>query len=97
MAILDNVKNSLGISHSKKDGEITGVIAAAQQELRAAGVGAIDTADSLTEVAILLYVRAWFNYQGEGERYQKAFERLRDTMALSGLYAPTEEADPDGT
>lgn len=86
MAILDNVKNSLGISNSKKDEEITSAIQAAKLELTRVGVEVVDDSNALTSTAIKLWCRSWFNYQGEAERYMAAFEKLRDAMSMSGMF-----------
>ena len=60
--------------------------ASAAQELRMHGVRAIDEEDPLTAQALKFYCRGFFNFQGDGERYMKAFEHLADSMALSGDY-----------
>lgn len=83
--LLEAVKLSLGIKHSKKDEDITAAITAAMRELNISGVYTIEE-DDLTMQAIKLYCRYWYNYQGEGERYRKHFEALRDTMAFCHEY-----------
>lgn len=85
-AILASVKLDLGISNTVKDSVIQDSIASAKQELRMHGVRAIDEEDPLTAQALKFYCRGFFNFQGDGERYMKAFEHLADSMALSGDY-----------
>lgn len=86
MALLDDVKTSLGISHSKLDADITLAISACKKDLAMAGVSVIYESDALTEQAVKLYCRAWYNYQGAGERYSTAYTALKNSMALCGDY-----------
>lgn len=85
MTLLDAVKKDLGISHSKKDKDIDEAIKAACMDLTIAGVKA-KKSDPLVRQAIKLYCRAWYNYQGLSERWQEAYEALRQSMALSGKH-----------
>lgn len=86
MAILDDVKTSLRISHNKLDGEITEVINACKLDLSIAGVSNVTDTDALTVQAIKMYARGWFNYQGNADRYQAAYVALKQSMALCGDY-----------
>lgn len=92
--ILSDVKLALGISHGKKDKEITGTIASAKREMLMAGVANIDEADAYTITVITTYCKAMYNYQGEGERYGKLFEMQLAGMSMNSKY--NTEAD-DGT
>lgn len=92
MAILADVKTNLRISHSSLDDEITSEIAACKQDLSMAGVVVIDDTDELTAVAIKLYCRGMHDYNGLGERYTAAYNRLKNAMALSGDYNTEETA-----
>lgn len=93
MAILDEIKTSLRISHNKLDDEITGVINACKLDLGVAGVANVKDTDALTVQAIKMYARGWFNYQGNADRYQAAYVALKQSMALCGDY---NEAAADG-
>ena len=42
--------------------------------------------DALIGKALELYSKAQEDYQGKGEKYQKAYESLRDSLALCGDY-----------
>ena len=86
MALLENVKLSLGISHSKLDSDISTAIAAAKLDLSTAGVNKVEDADPLVEQAVKLYCRTWYNYQGMSERWEKAYAGLKNSMALCGDY-----------
>ena len=82
MAILDDVKGSLGISNTSKDADITRTIDSAKQAMKMQGVQIIDETDPHTEQCIILYCRAWYNFQGDGERYSAQFERMANALAL---------------
>ena len=86
MPILSDIKTSLHITNSANDADIADVISACKLDLKKAGVITISEIDALTKQAIKLYCRGYFNYQGEGERWQKAYDGLRDSMALCGDY-----------
>lgn len=87
MAILEAVKLSLGKSGTSRDTDIISTIEAAKHDLRMRGVQLIIDTDPVTERAIIQYCRAWYNFQGEGERYQKAYESMSNAMALDADYA----------
>lgn len=95
MAILDEVKLDLRISHSKLDTDITAQIETAKQKLAVAGVEVIEEYDALTVTAIKTWCRAWYNFQGRGKEYEALFYDQRDTMAMSGLYKPELEEPED--
>lgn len=86
MATLDDVKKSLKITNTANDGDISDVIDACKIDLTLAGIAVVSEADALTKQAVKLYARGYFNYQGEGERWQKAYSALKDSMALCGDY-----------
>jgi len=86
MRILDDVKTALGISSNDRDAEIKGVILAGIQQMSMMGVQTIDERDPLTNLAIQMYCKANFNYQGDAERWQSAFERTVNGMAKACEY-----------
>lgn len=86
MAILEEVKKSLGISSASRDEDIKRTIAAAKKDMWRRGVKVIDFADALTVQAVILYCRAWYNFQGDGERYMKAYADAADAMAMEIVY-----------
>lgn len=97
MAILDEVKLDLRISHSKLDADITAQINTAKKKMAVAGVEIIAENDDLAVTAIKTWCRAWYNFQGRGKEYEALFYDQRDTMAMSGLYKmqPEEEGNED--
>lgn len=86
MAILDEIKTSLRITHTLLDSEITSEIAACKTDLQMAGVITVDETDALTVRAITLYCRGMHDYAGKGDRHTEAYEKLKISMALSGFY-----------
>lgn len=86
MAILDDVKKNLKITNAANDADISDTIEACKIDLSIGGVMVVVETDALTKQAIKLYARSHYNYQGEGERWQKAYSALKDSMALCGDY-----------
>lgn len=87
--MLNTVKQDLRIKHALLDTEIQLNIDACETDLRLAGVNVVSEQDALTQKAILLYCRWQFNFENAAERYQKAYESLKITMALAGDYTCT--------
>ena len=93
--MLDKVKLALRITASAFDDEITDLIASAKADLRLVGIKipkgkkgspAQAVGDPLIERAIILYAKAEFNYNGDGERYRKAYDYLKCSLSLAGDY-----------
>ena len=84
MAIIDTVKLHLRLSDSTYDAEITSLVAGAKAELEAAGAASpVDETDSLVERAIIIYSKMHFGLSGNRlEKYSRAFELLKSTIAL---------------
>lgn len=91
-ALIDKVKGSMRILSKSAviENDINGSIEACKRELSIAGVQNIDEADSLITKAVVLYVKADFNYQNMGEKYRQSFEMLKTTLSLSSDYNTTE-------
>jgi len=87
MALLDNVKVRLRIKSAAFDiAEITPIIDACKIDLKLAGVNLIVEDDALIVQAVVLYAKANFGYSDDSEKYQKAYNALKDALALSGDY-----------
>lgn len=86
MSTLSDIKTDLRISHDALNTDIQDDIDTAKQRMRMKGVNVIDEDDKLTKTALKLHAKASFNFQGDGERYAAAFEKLTDAMCLSGDY-----------
>ena len=83
--LLDNVKLAMGISASAFDTELDMLINACKEELRLAGVVSPEDAPLFVQ-ANIFYCKAYFRNDDRSERYQKAYEKVRDAMSLSGEY-----------
>ncbi|MGX8701522.1 head-tail connector protein [Caproiciproducens sp.] len=87
MALIDDVKVNLRIKSTAFDSaEIQPIIDACKIDLKLSGVNVIKDSDPLTQRAVVLYVKANFGYSADSERYQKAYDMLKNSMALSGDY-----------
>jgi uncharacterized phage protein (predicted DNA packaging) len=90
MAMLDNVKVALRVSHTSLDTEIIDLIAAARQDLILSGVlsaKANSDTDTLIKRAIVTYVKAHFGMDNpDYERLVMAYEKLKTHLTLAGDY-----------
>ena len=81
-------KVMLRISHDALNKEIEGNIAACLLDVARTGVDkSKDT--QLLDKACELYCKWQFDFEGKGDRYQKNYEQLRDSMSLAGDYRCT--------
>lgn len=84
---LSKVKTNLRISSDVFDNaEIEPLIEAALSELRRRGVINQPAEDPLIFRAVVFYCKAHFGFDKDGTRYEAAFEKLADALALSGEY-----------
>lgn len=97
MALLDDVKTSLRISHNKLDNEINYLIDAARYDLIIAGVSEEKVKsdgkneDPLIKRAIIVYCKANFGLDDKDtvaakEMYQRSYESIKQHLSLSGDY-----------
>lgn len=84
--MLEQIRKALRMNHSKLDDDIRDTISACQRDLSLAGIVCNDEEDFLIIQAIKLYCRWQFNYEGQADRYEKAYNSLRISLALSGDY-----------
>jgi hypothetical protein len=85
--MLEAVKLALRIKSNAYDQEITDLIGAAKRDMLIRGVEVIDESDDLIGEAIKMYSKANFgNDNPYAEKWKKAYEDLRDSLALSGHY-----------
>lgn len=85
MITAEEIRKSMRISHINLDKEIKNNIDICLLDLERVGVNT-KTDNKLSDKAIELYCKSQFDYQGKGAEYQKAYEKLRDDMSLSGGY-----------
>lgn len=95
MELLEQIKKSMRISHSALDDTLQADMDAGALDLLRVGVQPYLTdpagnrtvkEDALIHKAIELYAKAQEDYEGKGERYQSAYEKLRDSLSLCGDY-----------
>lgn len=88
--LLDDARLALRRTSKSFDAEIINLIEAALDELRAAGadiparISHETEASPLVNRAVMLYCKAHFGFNDDNERYIKAFEHLKSTLALVG-------------
>jgi len=88
MALLDDVKTSLRITHSNLDTEITATISACKLDIQRVGVlqaKVVDT-DPLIVDLVKLFTKYRFDYQGKGQLYKIAYEELRNSISMCEQY-----------
>lgn len=84
---LSKVKTNLRISSDVFDeAEIQPLIDAALAELLRRGVINQPAEDPLIFRAVVFYCKAHFGFDKDGSRYEAAFDKLADALALSGEY-----------
>lgn len=87
MDLLEEVKITLRITSNSFDiGEITPLINSCKIDLSLAGVKKINEHDALIRQAIKLYCKANFGNREDSDKYQRAYEKLKDSLALCGDY-----------
>lgn len=85
--LLEKVRKSLRISHTKLDDEIAELIEAAKLDLKISGVVKIDEADPLIVRAISLYAKSASGYfEQMADRYDQSYVMLKISLALAGDY-----------
>ncbi|MBO5208488.1 MAG: hypothetical protein J6B68_03995 [Lachnospiraceae bacterium] len=95
MEMLEQIKLSMRISHHALDDVILADMEVAAHDLLRVGVNPyqlnqteekVIKEDALIYKAMELYVKAQVDFEGKGESYNSSYEKLRDSLALSGDY-----------
>lgn len=88
MALIDDVKIRLHIKPTTTayDPDVMDLIESAKADLSVGGVEIINETDPLTKQAIKLYCQANFGYDEDSEKFAKAYDGLKISMALCGDY-----------
>lgn len=93
--MLNKIKLSMRIFHNALDSDIKSNIDACMLDLRRVGVHAavaIDSSeDALINKAAELYCKWQSDYNGDGEKYEKAYVNLRDAISLCDTYTAESE------
>ena len=84
--IVDSARAWLRISTNQRDDEIKQVMEACLIDLKNGGVAKIDTEDSAIRQCLKLFLKSQFGYDADAERFAKAYEFLKCSLALSGDY-----------
>lgn len=79
------IRKSMRISHIALDNDIERDINAARLDMSRVGIDEKKD-NALIDKAIELYCKAQFDYLGKGDQFQKAYDKLIDSMALSEEY-----------
>lgn len=88
--LLQQIKQSLRVTHSALDGEIIDLIQACKIDLKISGVANVDETDPIIVRAITVYCKANFGFDNaESEKFQKSYELLKNHLALCGEYNGT--------
>ena len=88
MDMLSLIKQKIRISHNKLDDAIQSDIDACLLDLKRVGILHIseDGDDELINKLAELYVKGQIDYQGNGDRYTQAYEKMRDGLSMCGDY-----------
>ena len=76
----------LRLSTQSRDDEIKQVMEACLIDLSNGGVVVIDPDDPAVKQALKLFLKSQFGYDNDAERFGKAYEFLKASLALSGDY-----------
>lgn len=87
--IVEKIKERIRVKSKSSDEEVKDLIAACKKDLEMKGVYG-DEADPIYYQAIVLYCKAHYGYDEDSERFEKAYNSLRDSMYLSGNYKKKE-------
>lgn len=93
--MLERIKLSIRRFHTMLDDDITSNIDACMLDLRRVGISAaiaVSTSnDALIIKAAELYCKWQYDFEGKGDRYEKAYNSLRDSLSMCDEYIESEE------
>ena len=84
--LLPKAKKWLGYSSNVMDDEIVDDMEATLLDLKNGGVVVLDLSDKLVETALKFHLKSFVEHGDDWEKWEKAYERLKSALALSGLY-----------
>lgn len=84
--LTESAKTWLRISTDSLNEEIGQVIEACLIDLKNGGVVVVDADDKIIQQAVKLYLKAQFGYDQNAEKFSQAYEYLKASLALSGIY-----------
>ena len=83
-AILNDIKAAIRVKSDSSNIEVEDMIQACKKELEIKGVYVKDETEPLAKQAIKLYCKGHYGYDENAEKFLNAYEKLSDSMALSG-------------
>lgn len=94
--LIDSVKTTLRISHNKLDDDISQHISACLDDMKRLGISIPDDVEDVADIPLLfsavkIYCMAQYDFLNKGEQYKNRYEKLRDTLSLSGDYREGDE------
>lgn len=93
-SLLEELKVRIRITSSTFDDmEILPLANACITDLSLGGVKRIDITDPLIKQAIVLYVKANFGVSDESGKFQRAYEGLKNSLALCGDYTENKQVE----
>lgn len=90
-SLITSAKKWLRITTDSVNDEIEQVLAACLIDLKNAGVEKVDTSNPMIQQATKLYLKAQFGYDANAEAFAKAYEFLKNSLAMSGDYIEEDE------
>ena len=93
MATLDKVKMALRISTTALDGELSDLIAAAQQDLGIAGVSVPSTLDEICTTAIITYCKMHFGLSEDVDWLKRSYDEQKAQLVTATGYTDWGDAN----
>lgn len=84
--LIIKIKRRLRLKSDKFDEDIADYIEAAKKDMLRVGLEEVDISDPLIATCIEFYCKWLMGFEGDGERYEAAYEALRDSISLSISY-----------
>lgn len=94
--MLQAIKLAMGITATEYDEEICGLIRAAKNDLRIAGVESELSNDPLILQAVKTYCRAHFRSPGDYDRLKAAYDEQKAQLMVATGYTKYKEVSPGG-
>lgn len=83
---LAEYKTALRISHHKLDEDLQANINACKKDMERVGITKTDDADPIIHKVIELYLKGQYNFMAEGEKFDQAYQEMRNGLSLCGDY-----------
>lgn len=95
--MLEKIKLSIRRFHAALDADIQSNIEACMRDLRRVGIhetiAKADSKDALIAKAAEFYYKWQIDYESKGDKWQKAYENLRDALSLCEDYTKSVDVD----